>query len=299
MFEILGALLYMTRPWNWARVQVPATLVGVLAGLHGARAHDTGAWSAVTAHLGAIGWSALAVATLSAAGYVINDYFDQDIDAINEPGRAIPSGVVSSRLALIAALVLFAAGLAASALIGWVNLAIAVLWVIFAVWYAASLKRRGYGLESLAFGVIMGLTTLFGSAAVLHGLGDSPSWLVATFIALYITALHMTGTLKDLAGDARAGCKTAAIVYGERATRSSIPIVYLLSFLVLLHAAWRTLVLGPVLSVALAAVVVLVMASNISALQTANARARVVRAHALSKTFIYAIFVILTIHFVS
>jgi geranylgeranylglycerol-phosphate geranylgeranyltransferase len=298
VFKILGALLYMTRPWNWARVQVPATLVGVFSGLHAARAHYPDPWSAVTANLGAIGWSAVAVATLSAAGYVINDYFDQDIDAVNEPGRAIPSGVVSSRLALIATLVLFAVGLTASYLIGWVNLEIAGLWVVFAVWYAASLKRRGYGLESLAFGIIMGLTTMFGSAAVLHGLGDRVSWLVAAFIALYITALHMTGTLKDLAGDARAGCKTAAIVYGERATRKLIPIVYLLSFLVLLYAAWQTLEMGPVLSVALAAVVVSVMAANISALQ-ANSRRRIVRAHALSKTFIYAIFVILTIHFVT
>jgi hypothetical protein len=48
----------------------------------------------------------------------------------------------------------------------------------------------------------------------------------------------------------------------------------------------------------MAAMAVFVMFSNISALQ-ANVRARIVRTHALSKTFIYAIFVLLTIHFVA
>ena len=298
MFKTLGALIYMTRPWNWARVQVPATLVGVFGGLYGARAAYDGEWSAITGNVKAIALSAVVVAALSAAGYVINDYFDQDIDAINEPGRPIPSGAVSSRLALIATLVLFAIGLFAGYLIGPVNLGIAVLWVVFAVWYAASLKRRGYGFESLAFGIIMGLTTMFGGAAVLHTLDNRSLWLVATFIALYITALHMTGTLKDFAGDARAGCKTAAIVYGEAATRSLVPIVYLLSFLVLLYATWHVMDSGIALSVAMAATVVFVMLVNIRALQ-ANVRTRIVRAHAMSKTFIYAIFMLLAIHFVA
>jgi len=298
VFKILGALIYMTRPWNWARVQVPATLVGVFGGLYSVRAAYDSGWSAVTANLGVIGWSAVTVATLSAAGYVVNDYFDQDIDAVNEPGRAIPSGAVSSRLALLFTLVLFAAGLTSAYLVGPVNLGIAVLWVLFAVWYAASLKRRGYGLESLAFGIIMGLTTTFGGAAVQHGFGNVSLWMVATFIALYITALHMTGTLKDLAGDARAGCKTAAIVYGESATRSMIPIVYLLSFLVLLYATWHVLNATPVMATMMALTVVIVMLTNIRALQ-ANVRARIVRAHALSKTFIYVIFVLLAVHFVA
>ncbi|HKM50362.1 MAG TPA: UbiA family prenyltransferase, partial [Candidatus Bathyarchaeia archaeon] len=32
---------------------------------------------------------------LLAAGNIVNDYFDRDVDAINEPGRPLPSGSVS------------------------------------------------------------------------------------------------------------------------------------------------------------------------------------------------------------
>ena len=35
-----------------------------------------------------------AVALVTAAGNLINDYYDLDIDAINKPGRVLPSGSV-------------------------------------------------------------------------------------------------------------------------------------------------------------------------------------------------------------
>jgi geranylgeranylglycerol-phosphate geranylgeranyltransferase len=287
----------MTRPWNWARVQVPATLLGIFGGFYAVRAQHSGLSEALRANLPAIGWSVLAVATLSGGGYVINDYFDRDIDAINEPQRPIPAGVVTSMTAMAAAIALFIAGLVASYSVGRVNLAIAGLWVGFAVWYAVSLKRTGYGLQSLAFGIIMGLTTMFGSATVLHGLSNAPVWFVATFMALYITALHMTGTLKDIEGDAQGGCKTAAIVFGEARTRSLIPTVYLCAFLVLLYTSWRHLALDPVLSLLLSGIIALIVFMNVSALQAADHQS-IVRAHGRSKSLLYAIFLVLISHFV-
>ena len=45
---------------------------------------------------------------LTAASMVINDYYDREIDAINEPNRPIPRGDVSPKEALIFALILSA-----------------------------------------------------------------------------------------------------------------------------------------------------------------------------------------------
>lgn len=293
----IRAVAYMTRPWNWLRVQVPATLVGILGGFYTLGVQTSNIPKALVANLNAIICSAITVAAVCGAGYIINDYFDQDIDAINEPNRPIPSGIVSSHLALATTIVLFAIGLGASLLIGYVNLIIAAVWVVFAVWYAVSLKRTGYGLESLTFGIMMGMTAMFGSATVLHDLSNVPVWLIAIFMALYITALHMTGTLKDIDGDKHGKCKTAAIVLGENRTRILIPVVYLFAFLVLLYVTWRYLALGPILSAFMSAVIAIIMVSNISALQNAK-HTSIVRAHGLSKTFLYAIFVILTVHFI-
>src|SRR3990170_8013582 len=46
--------------------------------------------------------------TLCAAAMVVNDYYDRAIDAVNEPSRPIPSGLVNVREALVLAFVLTA-----------------------------------------------------------------------------------------------------------------------------------------------------------------------------------------------
>ena len=48
--------------------------------------------------------------TFCAAAMVINDYYDRAIDAINEPSRPIPSGLVKTREALAFVVVLSAVG---------------------------------------------------------------------------------------------------------------------------------------------------------------------------------------------
>ncbi len=34
MFGKVRTLIYMSRPWNWLRMQVPATVLGILYGLY-------------------------------------------------------------------------------------------------------------------------------------------------------------------------------------------------------------------------------------------------------------------------
>ncbi|MCW3981515.1 MAG: UbiA family prenyltransferase, partial [Candidatus Bathyarchaeota archaeon] len=48
---------------------------------------------------------------LTASAMAINDFYDREIDAINEPRRPIPSGAVSPNEALVLALALAFAGL--------------------------------------------------------------------------------------------------------------------------------------------------------------------------------------------
>jgi hypothetical protein len=49
--------------------------------------------------------------TLTGAAMVINDYYDRDIDAVNEPGRPIPNGEVKPREAVAYSILLSAVGL--------------------------------------------------------------------------------------------------------------------------------------------------------------------------------------------
>lgn len=291
----MGALLYMTRPWNGFRVHVPAVLLGVLASLHATGVGPSTLLPALQTHLPAILWSLLAVITLSGAGYVINDYFDRDIDLINEPDRPLPSGVVSARQAVLLASTLFAVGLASGLQIGLANAGVAAIWAVFAVWYAADLKRSGRGAQSLAFGAIVGLTAIFGGTAVQKGMPSLPVILIAVFITLYITALHMTGTLKDIEGDRAGNCKTAAITLGEDTVRFLIPATYLISLGVFLYVAWASLGIGVTLSVIAVMASLAVLGLNGWALASRD-RALVAKSHGASKTLLNALILTLCVH---
>src|SRR3989304_9014791 len=68
---------------------------------------------------------------LTAASMAINDYYDREIDAINEPARPIPSGLVNSTEALIFVFVLSVVGFVFAYLASVLCLAVAVIsWII-------------------------------------------------------------------------------------------------------------------------------------------------------------------------
>ena len=79
---------------------------------------------------------------VTAAGNVINDYCDSEIDAINRPERPIPSGAVTKKGALVYSVILFAAGIAIC-LLPFINplcLAFAIINSAILVLYAKTFK---------------------------------------------------------------------------------------------------------------------------------------------------------------
>src|SRR3712207_1814084 len=61
-------------------------------------------------------WIILASVLIAAAGYIINDYFDLNIDQINKPGKNVINKVISRRWAIIWHLLLSGLGIIATAL---------------------------------------------------------------------------------------------------------------------------------------------------------------------------------------
>ncbi|MEM3356822.1 MAG: geranylgeranylglycerol-phosphate geranylgeranyltransferase, partial [Candidatus Bathyarchaeia archaeon] len=81
--------------------------------------------------------------TLTAASMAINDYYDRAIDAINEPSRPIPSGLVSPRQALAFVFIFSAVGFVFAYLTSLLCLAVAVIaWTVM-VTYVTVGKRSG------------------------------------------------------------------------------------------------------------------------------------------------------------
>jgi chlorophyll synthase len=175
-----------------------------------------GRWPAITA--GAV----LCGPLLCATSQAVNDWFDRHVDAINEPGRPIPSGRVPGRWGLNIAILWSALSLACAAALGtWVFNA-AALGLILAWAYSAPpirLKRNGWWGNLACAACYEGFAWVTG-AAILSG-GAAPSAKTLTLAALYSLGAHGIMTLNDFKsvdGDRRCGIGSLPVRLGaERA----------------------------------------------------------------------------------
>jgi geranylgeranylglycerol-phosphate geranylgeranyltransferase len=159
----------------------------------------------------------MAIVTLiTAAGNVINDYYDAAIDAINRPGRPIPSGAVSRNAALVYAGLLFFLGILLAGFTSLLCLAIALFNTILLVAYAARLKSTPF-FGNVTVSYLAASIFLFGGA--LAGVNRVPDMLplvAITFLAML--ARELLKDAEDIDGDRAGGADTLPIRIGVRKT---------------------------------------------------------------------------------
>lgn len=159
--------------------------------------------------------TAVAVATTAvavAAGNAVNDYFDREIDAINQPDRPIPRGAVSPRGALAFAAALFGLAVALAVRLPPTAIAIAVINLVALVTYTTVFKGTP-GLGNGVVSYLVGSTFLFGGAAV--GSLDAPV-VLAVLAALSTFTREVIKDVEDLAGDREKGLRTLPVAIGAR-----------------------------------------------------------------------------------
>jgi geranylgeranylglycerol-phosphate geranylgeranyltransferase len=156
---------------------------------------------------------AIAAGTLvAAAGNVVNDYFDADIDRINKPRRPIPSGRMTRRQSWRYYWLLNAAvfGLALAA--GPRTLAAALVWTACLYAYSAHLKTR-FLLGNLMVSAVS--SSGFGLGAWLAG-RPATALVPACLAFLFIMGREIVKDVEDLPGDRACGARTLARRFGEQ-----------------------------------------------------------------------------------
>jgi geranylgeranylglycerol-phosphate geranylgeranyltransferase len=158
-----------------------------------------------------VGAAVLATLLAVAAGNAINDYFDRDVDAINDPGRPIPRGAVSPRGALVFSIVAFLGAIGVAFFLPALAIGIAAINLVALIAYTEVFKGTpGAGNALVAY--LGGSTFLFGGAAI----GN-----VAPVIVLFVLAGLSTFTrevikdVEDLEGDTAEGLTTLPVRIGE------------------------------------------------------------------------------------
>ena len=194
----------------------------------------------------------LASVFIAAAGYIINDYFDLNIDQVNKPQKNVVDKIIHRRWAIIWHLLLsfigivltvFSVGLSYWYLIIANTLCVALLW-----FYSTSFKRRlligNIVISLLTAWTILVLFFAFSNPGDAFNSSDPLSarffrfaFLYAGFAFIISLIREAVKDMEDLEGDARYGCKTLPIVAGIRATKvyTATWVTVLISTLVVLQ----------------------------------------------------------------
>lgn len=186
---------------------------------------------------------------IAAAGYIINDYFDINIDQINKPHRQFIPKFVTRRWAILWHSLLSFSGVVLSFYTGW---KLGVWWIgpsnalcVFLLFvYSGTFKKR-----FLSGNIIIAALTAW--AVALPGLASfyylyyAPQGSVGTqarilrYTLLYASFAFVISLVReavkdieDLKGDMRYGCKTLPIVAGINAAKT-----YVMVWLVVLMGA--------------------------------------------------------------
>jgi len=158
-------------------------------------------------------WGFVTSFTLTGASMAINDYYDREIDAVNEPSRPIPSGAVSPKEALFFALVLSIIGFMAAFGTNVQCLMVAAIAWIVSVAYITEGKRTGLPGNFLVSTCVV-IPFIYGGFVV-----EKLELPIAIFTAIAFlsnTGREVAKGIADVRGDADQNIRTIAVLYGER-----------------------------------------------------------------------------------
>lgn len=174
---------------------------------------------------------------IAAAGYIINDYFDLNIDRINKPGKIVVERLIKRRWAIIWHWVLSFTGVLLGFYVGWRAgvfwLGFANLGCVIALWfYSTTFKKKllsGNVIISLLTAwviLVIGFITHYRMATnfSLYGAINASKLLRFTFLyagfAFIICLIReVVKDIEDMNGDMKYGCRTMPIVWGVHVSK--------------------------------------------------------------------------------
>ncbi len=185
---------------------------------------------------------------IAAAGYIINDYFDINIDEVNKPHKMVVDKLISRRWAIAWHFMLSTSGIIFTILAvpfaqKWYLILANILCVALLWFYSTNFKKSlltGNIVISLLtswtiliiFFSKFDLTDAFGAGNTINHKFFRLAILYAGFAFIVSLIREAIKDMEDMTGDARYGCRTMPIVWGVNATK-----VYVAVWMIVLIAA--------------------------------------------------------------
>ncbi len=191
---------------------------------------------------------------IAAAGYIINDYFDLNIDQINKPKKVVVNAIISRRWVILWHLILSLFGLVLTTIalplrLHWPLILANFVSIFLLLFYSASLKKKlliGNVLISLLTAWVIGIIFLSKmNMGLLEGDGDEGlhvrffrfAILYGGFAFIISLIREVIKDMEDMEGDRKYGCRTMPIVWGLNASKVFVAVwlIVLITTLVILQ----------------------------------------------------------------
>ena len=184
----------------------------------------------------------IASVLIAAAGYIINDYFDVNIDQVNKPDRLVVERHIGRRWAMLWHMLLTSAGLALSAYVAWKtswlvligNVTSAILLWFYSTRYKKKLLSGNVLIGLLTAWTILVLFVAMNTTYLFH---HEPVHVQKAMHRVYQFAVVYGGfafiitlireavkDMEDMFGDRKYGCRTLPIVWGIPAARMYVSV---------------------------------------------------------------------------
>jgi 4-hydroxybenzoate polyprenyltransferase len=189
---------------------------------------------------------------IAAGGYIINDYFDLNIDHVNKPNKNVINTVINRRWAILWHLVLSVAGIMATAIAvsfdRW-YLIIANIACVILLWFYSTLFKKQALIGNVVISLLTSWTILilffakvpsgaaFGAADIFTVKFFRVAFLYAGFAFILSLIREAIKDVEDIEGDRRYGCKTLPVIAGISTTKiyTSVWMVVILAALIILQ----------------------------------------------------------------
>lgn len=252
----IGAFLSIIRPQNC--VIGGLTVIAGIAILY--NIHFPSGGPGLSTYLDLFIYSYITYFLVAAGGNVVNDIYDIEVDKINRPHRALPSGRMTVKQAWYYVAFLSTLGVFFAWLPGrLISALIVIFFLIIGYAYAAKVKTLGIaGNFMVAFSFAFGV--LYGSMVLAEKLTLSityaipiPAWLFFFTAFLILQARETIKGAEDVEGDKLRDVRTIARVYGYKTAAivaGALNFLGVLSYVLIWfwgfadYALWPLLIIG-------------------------------------------------------
>ncbi len=163
-------------------------------------------------------YASISAMLVAAAGNIINDIYDFNIDRINKPNRPLPSGKIIIKEAVVAYLIITVVAFLFSSLVN--NAATVIVFLTTIILFFYSYKLKGIPLiGNLAVAFCTGLAFIYGGIAV----GNWKLGIIPAVFAFLINLIReLLKDIQDLEGDLKNNIITFPGKYGIEKTKLMI-----------------------------------------------------------------------------